>query len=75
MESGQCMEEAPDATITMDLCLQSHEQITKHIQTLAKKTSIRHVFIASDVDPRLSYVKKKLGTAVSNSRWRILPCA
>ena len=65
MESGQCMEEVPGATITRDLCLQSHEQITNHIQSLAKKTSIHHVFIASDVDPRLSYIKKKLGTAVS----------
>lgn len=65
MESGQCMEEVPGATITRDLCLQSHEQITKHIQSLTKKTGIHHVFIASDVDPRLSYIKKKLGTAVS----------
>ena len=65
MESGQCLEGTPGATITQELCLPSHEEMTKHINTLADKTGIRHVFVASDVDPRISYIKKKLGMSVS----------
>lgn len=64
MESGQCMEDGD--TITQELCLPSYEQITKHIMTVAKKTGVHHIFIASDVGPRLSYIKKKLGNTVSN---------
>ena len=67
MESGQCMEGVPDATITQELCLQSHEQITKEIMALVHDTGVQHVFVASDVDPRLSYIKKKLGPAVSHN--------
>ena len=66
MESGQCLEDIPDATITQELCLPSHEQMTKHIEALAKKNGVQHLFVASDIDPRLSYIKKKLGTAVSH---------
>ena len=65
MESAQCLEMVPGATVTQELCLQSHEQIARHIKTLADKTDIHHVFIGSDVDPRLSYLKKKLGPSVS----------
>lgn len=65
MESGQCLEDIPDATITQELCLPSHEQMTKHIEALAKKNGVQHLFVASDIDPRLSYIKKKLGTAIS----------
>ena len=66
MESGQCMEGVPDATITHELCLQSHEQITKQIKALVDDTGVQHVFVGSDVDPRLSYIRKKLGPAVSH---------
>ena len=69
MESGQCMEAIPDTTITQELCLPSHEQITTDIKTLAHETGVHHVFIASDVDPRLSYIRKKLGTAVSDNSY------
>ena len=67
MESGQCLEDVPGTTITQELCLQSHEQITRHIKTLADSTGVRHVYVASDVDPRLSYIRKKLGTSVSKA--------
>ena len=53
------------ATITQEICLPSYEQITRHIMTVAEKTGIHHVFVASDVEPRLSYIKKKLGIEVS----------
>jgi hypothetical protein len=64
MESDQCLEDVPGATVTQELCLQTHEQIARHVKTLADSTGIHHVFIASDVDPRLSYIKKKLGPSV-----------
>ena len=64
MESGQCLEELPGSTITTELCLQSDEQITRHIKTMADRTGVRHVFVGSDVDPRLSYIRKKLGNTV-----------
>lgn len=65
MESNQCLEDIPDATVTRDLCLPSMELVTRHISAIAKRTKTQHVFVASDVDPRLSYMKKKLGTSVS----------
>ena len=66
MESGQCLEDVPGATITQELCLPSYEQITRHINTLADRTGVQHIFIASDIEPRLSYIRKKLATSVSN---------
>jgi peptide-O-fucosyltransferase len=65
MESDQCLEDVPGATVTQELCLQTHEQIARHVKTLADSTGIHHVFIASDVDPRLSYIKKKLGPSMN----------
>ena len=65
MESNQCLEHIPGAVVTKDLCLPSIELVTRHIADIAKKNSIQHVFVASDVDPKLNYIKEKLGKGVS----------
>ena len=65
MESNQCLEGIPGAVVTKELCLPSMELVTRHIADVAKKNSVQYVFVASDVDPKLSYIKKKLGKAVS----------
>lgn len=64
MESGQCLEDIADATITEQLCYQSYDQIINRIKILLERTGLYHVFIGSDVDPRLSYIRKNLGTDV-----------
>jgi len=66
MESSQCLEDLPStATITQELCLPSREGIIRHIASTSKQSGIKNVFVASDIDPDIAYLQRKLGTEVS----------
>ena len=66
MESTQCLEDLPAAaTITQELCLPSRDGVIRHIASTAQQSGIKNVFVASDIDPDIAYLQRKLGTDVS----------
>ena len=67
MESPQCLEDLPEATVTQDLCLPSRELVASHIKSLAKKTGIKNVFVASDTNPNIPDLEERLGHKVCAS--------
>ena len=64
MESLQCLEDTPGATVTVDICNPSREKIAADITTAVDRTGIKAVFIASDVDPQISDLQQRLGSHV-----------
>ncbi|XP_064393051.1 GDP-fucose protein O-fucosyltransferase 1-like isoform X2 [Halichondria panicea] len=50
MESGQCLEDIPNAKIDKDVCLPSMEVVKRHLLALLRKTGIKSLFVASDVE-------------------------
>lgn len=65
MESGQCLEGLPGATITKDLCIPPMTLVSRHLGNLARKTRIYNVFVASDVTGEKHGLDKLLGKRVS----------
>ena len=66
MESPQCLEDLPSAaTVTQELCLPTRGTIVRHISSVAKRSGIRNVFVASDSDPDVPHLQQELGTDVS----------
>ena len=66
MESPQCLEDLPSAaTVTQELCLPTRGTVVRHISSVAKRSGIRNVFVASDSDPDVPHLQQELGTEVS----------
>ena len=66
MESPQCLEDLPSAaTVTQELCLPTRATIVRHISSVARRSGITNVFVASDSDPDVPQLQQELGTHVS----------
>lgn len=65
MESGQCLEALPRALITNDVCLPSMEVVKRHVLTTLRKTGIKSVFVASDVDAEVYNIQQYIGRKVN----------
>ena len=66
MESSQCLEDQPSAaTVTQELCLPTRGTVVRHISSVARRSGIRNVFVASDSDPDVPHLQQELGTSVS----------
>ena len=66
MESPQCLEDVPGALVTQDLCLPSRDLMARHIRSLVKRTGIISLFIASDKDPDVPDLQRRVGTKVGS---------
>ncbi len=66
MESPQCLEDLPEATLTQDMCLPSRQIIAQHIQSVTQDLGISIVYISSDSDPDIPDLQRRLGPSVSD---------
>lgn len=65
MESGQCLEDIPNAKIDKDVCLPSMEVVKRHLLALLRKTGIKSLFVASDVEAEKYNMQTYIGRRVS----------
>ena len=64
MESGQCLEDLPRAKINQDICLPPVDLVSRHVLSILRKTGIKSVFIASDVDADVYNIQQYIGRKV-----------
>ncbi len=66
MESDQCLEDIPRAKINKDICLPSMEVVKQQVLALLRKTGIKSLFVASDVEAEKYNIQTYIGRKVRN---------